>query len=265
MASVLLESFLKQKLIRPQEVLVSRRSAQALHAIKKHLKVHTTQDNQKLASSVEYLWLGIKPTQAAETLKNLGPSLSKHSLVLSMMAGVSIKSIQKLLSQPKISVIRLMPNTPTLLGQGMTGLYFPSNLSPKHQKTILKLLQATGEVYQAKQEKELDAVTALSGSGPAFIYYLAQALIEGGKQSGLSQKASQQLSYQTLQGAIAMLKQSQKNPEELIQQVVSPKGTTEAGLNYLKKHQVQKHLSQSIKAAHQRAQAIKRELESCLS
>src|SRR5262249_2652842 len=153
--------------------------------------------------------------------------LSKRSTVLSMMAGISTRTMRNLLG-PDPGLVRLMPNTPALLGAGMTGVFFPPGTATATQKSVIKILAALGEAVLVRSEARLDAVTGLSGSGPAFVYYLAQAMIDGGLHSGLKLAEARTMAYQTLLGATRMLQETQLSPEQLISQVVSKGGTTEA-------------------------------------
>lgn len=255
MAQVILEALLENKLVKPKQVWVSRRSAKALKEISQQLKVKTTQDNQQLATSCRYLWLGIKPFQAKEVLKTIRPHLNPNTIVLSMMAGVPVSFLKRNLGA-KVRCVRLMPNTPAKLGQGVTGVYFPKNLKLHEKNAIIKILESFGNVVLLKKEADFDAVTGLSGSGPAFVYALTEGMIRGGIQSGLSAQKAKHLTLQTLQGAVAMLKNTQKSPEQLIQQVVSKGGTTEAGLKVLEKHKTPQALSLAVQTAAQRSRQM---------
>ncbi len=263
MGQVILQGLLKSKLVSPKKILVSRRSSSELKKLKT-FKVATTHDNREVAQRCRWLWLGIKPFQSQEVLAEIAPQLQKGTILISMMAGISTKTL-KTFSKNKITIIRLMPNTPAMVGVGMTGIYFAGVVSPSIKKNIFKILKTMGEVLIATSEEELDAVTGLSGSGPAFVYQFTQGLIEGGIQSGLSPIKARQLALETVAGAIKMLQKTKKTPDELITQVVSKGGTTEAGLQILANAKMKASVAEAVKAAAERAEQIRKENETCTS
>lgn len=263
MAQILLRNMLERGLAQPHEVIVSRRSGAVLKKITRDFGVATSQDNRAVATHADMLWLGVKPYQARDLCREISPCLKKTSIVFSIMAGISTVFLKAHLG-PKIKVIRLMPNTPALVGAGMTGVFFSGSLSPALRRQVLKILESFGETLVVAKEKHLDAVTGLSGSGPAFIYYLVKALTEGGVRSGLSQNASSRLACQTAWGALRMLKEGRCSPETLLQQVVTPGGTTEAGLKVLEKKKVAPALQQAVLAAAQRAAHMREENDRCI-
>ncbi len=263
MAEILLRAILKSKSIKPSEILVSRNSQAALKKIARELKVHTTTDNRDIAQYCEQIWLGTKPYQAAAVLKEIAPYLTQEQTLVSMMAGISLHFL-KSHSGGKTSLLRMMPNTPCLIGEGLIGIYFPKNCKKATRTLMLSWLRNAGKISVCKREAELDAITGLSGSGVAFIYYLAQGLIEGGVQSGLSVKQAGEVARQTLIGAAQMLEESQSPPDALVAQVVSKGGTTEAGLRVLS-GAGKELLAKAVMAATRRAGEIREENDLCTS
>jgi pyrroline-5-carboxylate reductase len=174
-----------------------------------------------------------------------------------MMAGIPTSMLRKFL-QKKLPILRIMPNTPALLGQGATGVYFTPGFPRSLQKKLTLALQDLGQVVRLKNERQFDAVTGLSGSGPAFVYLVAQGFMAGGKAAGLSSEQSRSLAIQTLRGATAMLGGTGQHPNELIAQVVSKGGTTEAGLKVLKKFKVERGIQGAVVKAAKRAREIGR-------
>ncbi len=260
MAQALLQGLLHSGLAKPHEILVSRKSKPELARLKRELKVATTADNRELAASCRWIWLGIKPFQAKEVLAEISPYLKKDAVILSMLAGVSSKTLSRTLG-PGFSLIRFMPNTPALIGQGMTGVYFGAKVNSATRREALGILGALGETLEVKNEALLDAVTGLSGSGPAFVYYLAEALAEGGRQAGLKKDQARRLAFQTLRGAAELLQSTGSTPDELIAQVVSKGGTTEAGLKVLAAAKVADKVSRAVARASRRATEIKEQNE----
>ncbi len=259
MAEVLLRAMLQNNKVQKEDILLCRRSNTALKKLGKELEVATTTDAKVLTEQCRFLWIGVKPYQIAEALNGIQNHLHRDSIVLSMAAGISCKALRKYLGK-KVPIVRIMPNTPALVGEGATGIYF-SRVPSKIIQYIKQSLQTVGSIVVLSKEHQLDAVTGLSGSGPAFVYSLAEGLIQGGIASGLNPTVSRQLALQTLKGAVAMLQKTKKSPHDLIDQVVSKKGTTEAGLKILKKRRVEESLQSAVLAATHRSQALRKELE----
>lgn len=263
MAGVILRALLSAKLAKPSQILVCDKFQHPLKKVAKPLKIATTTDSREIAKKCTTFWLGVKPHQASQVLKEIRPWMNAKHTVLSMMAGISTRFLRRHLG-PGPKIIRLMPNTPALLGEGATGVYFPANISRATHRQVSQILQAMGEVEVVRREKDLDAITGLSGSGPAFVYAFAQGLVRGGVQSKLSPRMSQDLAIQTLLGAAKMLKETKEQPKKLIQQVVSKGGTTEAGLKVLKQKKLIDSVAQAVNAATHRAKTICEENEKCI-
>jgi len=262
MGQAILRGILREGLAKPSEILASRQDASALKSLAGELRIDTTTDNRFLARSCDWIWLGVKPFHAEAVLREIAPHINKKATLLSVLAGISTRTLRFHLGRGP-TLIRLMPNTPALLGAGMTGIYFPKGTPLRSKREAEKILGALGAIQQVARESELDAVTGLSGSGPAFVYLVAQGLIQGGIQSGLKPQDARTLAYQTLLGATRMLQESGRSPEELISQVVTKGGTTEAGLKVLATRKAAAALAQAVQAAAQRAAEIKEQNESC--
>lgn len=260
MAEVILRALLDKKILNSSQVRVSRQNPRELQRISRQLKVKTTTDNRELVRLSQVIWLGVKPYQAKEVLRQIAPHLSHDTIIISMMAGISTRFIQKTLGQ-RLPIIRLMPNTPAAVGSGLTGVYFNPATSPNIKKWLIQALQSIGQTALCANEKDLDAITGLSGSGVAFVYEFCRAMIQGGKKSGLSEKVAMAIAGQTLLGAAKMLQNSGREPSALIAQVVSKGGTTEAGLKTLKKHHADQAIAAAVVAATQRAKALRKENE----
>ncbi len=263
MAEAILASMLKVAKTDPKQIIVCRRNTAKLKKQAKQWRVPSTKQVKEAASQSQYIWLGVKPQQAQELLSEIASNINKSQIIISMMAGISIKTIKQAINA-NCTVIRIMPNTPAMLGHGAIGAYFPKNLQANIKNKIKKILQGMGKLEILSQEKLLDAVTGLSGSGPAFIYQIAQAMIQGAMNEGLTQKQAKSLCIQTLLGASKMLELTKKTPEQLSQAVTSKGGTTEAGLKILAKHKVFKSITLAVEQAIQRAQILRSENETCL-
>ncbi|WP_448581537.1 pyrroline-5-carboxylate reductase [Thermaurantiacus sp.] len=202
------------------------------------------------------LVLGVKPQNIAEVgraFAALGPA-GGRPLLLSMLAGVRVQTLASLFHE--LPVARIMPNLPARVGAGVTALYAPA-LAPSDRAAIDWLLAAAGETVTLEEEGRFDAVTALSGSGPAFLYRFIEALAGAGEAAGLDSDLAQTLARRTIEGAAALLAASADTPAELRQKVTSPHGTTEAGLDVLDGDGALSALMRAtVRAAAERARAL---------
>lgn len=188
------------------------------------------------AAGADIVVLAVKPYQVPTLLEQLTPTLKPSSLVISIAAGVSMAALTEALpdGQP---AIRVMPNTPALVGQGMAGIVVGPHAGDEHRETAVDLMNAVGKAVVI-EEKQMDALTALSGSGPAYLFYVAEAMIEAGVHQGLPRAEATALVNQTFVGAAAMLDGSGESATVLRERVTSPAGTTAAALRALDDHGV---------------------------
>ncbi|KAB0584594.1 pyrroline-5-carboxylate reductase [Ideonella dechloratans] len=176
---------------------------------------------------------------------------ASQALQLSIMAGIPCAAIEK--ASGSARVVRAMPNTPALIGQGMSGLYARPAVTLDERLQVEQMLAPTGQLLWVEQEAQLDAVTALSGSGPAYVFYLLEAMIQAGVELGLSAEQSRQLAQQTVAGAAALSAQSSETPEVLRQRVTSKGGTTHAAISTLEARGVKLAFVRALHAAAERA------------
>lgn len=263
MGQAILKGMLQSGLAKPAEVLVSDPSRDTLRLVQRELKVAGTLDNRQVAERCRIVWLAVKPFQAQAALRQIRDCFPPKTPLVSFVTGVSTQFLRRHLRSPDRPLIRLMPNTPCLIGDGMTGVFFGKGTPPPLKKKIMRILKNLGEVEEIFSEQDLDLVTGLSGSGPAFVYLVAQGLVAGGEKLGLKAKVARDLAYQTLLGAAGMLKQSGHSPDELIKQVATKGGTTEAGLEILKSAQVASALAGAVRRAALKAKQIREENDRC--
>ena len=204
-----------------------------------------------LRSGPNILVLGCKPQQLKE-LPEVVADFSNGMLILSIMAGTTLSRLQKTFPLAR-NIVRSMPNTPGQVGSGITGYLFASLPTEKDQKSIHKVLSSLGEVREVSMEIDIDRVTAISGSGPAYIFEFTCALEEAGKKIGLSEQLAKDLSIQTVIGAAKLMEGSGFHPEELRNRVTSPNGTTQAALESFANAQLRKIVCQAAQAAHDRS------------
>jgi len=181
--------------------------------------------------NTEYLILAIKPQGFQALSEQIAGKLTNGCVVISIMAGITLAQLRD--AFPEQYCVRAMPNTPASIGAGITGFVTDKSLGADQSDFVKTLLSSTGSAIEVKSEIEIDMVTAISGSGPAYFFYLVEALSEAGEKLGLSKEQASQLAHQTLIGAGALLAQSGETAENLRKAVTSPNGTTQAALERL--------------------------------
>lgn len=183
-------------------------------------------------SMPDIIVLAIKPQMADSVLPDLIPAVRRSTVVISLLAGQSIEHLSALLGGHDV-IVRTMPNTPAAIGLGMTALIASDGVSAAQKQDAGHLMLAVGETVWLDSQKQMDAVTAISGSGPAYVFYLAETMMSAGVSLGLSEEMALQLARQTIVGAATMMVQSDTSPSQLRRNVTSPNGTTEAALDVL--------------------------------
>jgi len=252
MAAAMIKGLLAAGLYKPDDIWVSDVDSVRLKDHKKKFRVGTTNDNTALVAGSKVIVLAVKPQIMDSVLDPLRAVASPKNLFLSIVAGISTSRIEAGLGQ-YMRVLRVMPNTPALLGKSMSVLVKGRYATPADERLGVRLLSAVGEVMAVKDERLLDAVTGLSGSGPAYVYSFAEALIAGGIASGLPGAVATELTYQTLVGAAAMLKETGQSPAALRSMVTSPGGTTFAGLGELERRGFKDAVIAAVSAATRRS------------
>lgn len=247
------------------KALVARQivSGNSLILIDKNEKALEKAKNEHLGTSThdfslleqcQVILLAVKPQSFAELASEVVPHINQDQMIISIMAGVTISTIKELLKSDKI--VRAMPNTPCMLGEGITGYYTGEGISDDQAKIVQLILSSTGDAVEVASEDAIDSVTALSGSGPAYVYLFAQNLIKSGELLGLNSEQSSVLTLQTLKGAIKMMETSNAPIQELIDAVTSKGGTTEAALQNFKNEGFENVIANSLQAAKKRAKEL---------
>jgi len=213
-----------------------------------------TEDNASVARDSETLLLAVKPQYMAAALASIAPELKADTLVVSIAAGVTLQTISDALPAGA-RVVRVMPNTPCLIGRGASGFSLGQQATPEDTELVNRVLSAVGIAFEVP-EPLLDAVTGLSGSGPAFVYTMIEALSDGGVLAGLPRPVASQLAAQTVSGAASMVLETGIHPAELREAVASPGGTTIAGLEALEKGGIRAALQAAVKAAAERSREL---------
>ena len=211
-------------------------------------------DNGAAAAAADTLVLVVKPQDMAGLLGEIAPHVAPGNLVVSLAAGITTAYLESRLPEGR-AVVRVMPNTPALVDQGMAAVSAGAHCDPSHLAEAQSLLAATGKVLEVP-EKLQDAVTAISGSGPAYIFYVVEAMIEAGVVLGMPRSTATELVVQTLFGAATMIKETGQHPTVLREQVTSPGGTTAAALRELDDHKVRAAFITAMEAAAKRSHEL---------
>ncbi|KXH85655.1 pyrroline-5-carboxylate reductase [Chryseobacterium kwangjuense] len=249
------KSFLKYELIKPEHLHLITRSQAKISKIAEDFpksRISTFEETKDL--DADLIIVAVKPQDFQHVAQNFQFTLQENQMVLSIMAGIKIEKIQKLLNHPL--VVRAMPNSPTLLGMGITGYTAANGISFSQLINVERLLNSTGRSVYLEDENLLDGVTALSGSGPAYFYYIIDAMIKAGVEMGIEENLSQLFVKQTMLGAYHLINNSDKSLEELIKDVASKGGTTEAALKTFEDKSFKEILKSGILNAEKRAKEL---------
>ena len=259
MGEALLSRLVAQKLYHPDTVLVSEPQAARREFLAEKYGVKVTSDNRAAAVASEVLLLAIKPqvfeTVAAELTEVGKTNMAKGQLpvVVSILAGVPLSRLEAAFGdQP---VIRAMPNTPATVGAGITAIAPGKTTQPNQMELAKTIFGAVGEVVEVP-EQLLDAVTGLSGSGPAYVAVMIEALTDGGVAAGLPRAIASKLALSTVLGTAQLLQQSELHPAQLKDRVTSPGGTTIAGIAHLERAGFRSALIEAVQASYRRSQEL---------
>jgi len=240
--------------ISPSAITISeKREARALELIDRY-KVSRASLSENIANC-DMILLVVKPQDMATVLEEIKPSIRKGCLVISFVAGKQIRGIADLIGTSANPVIRVMPNTPTLVGAGMAAISCCKLVTAEQREFTLGFLSAVGKVIEVDESLQ-DAVTATSGSGPAYFFRFVEAMVEGAVALGLSQEDATTLTIQTIVGAAKLLDQSGDTPTTLREKVTSPNGTTFAALNSFNDSDISGVVADAMKAARDRSQEL---------
>jgi pyrroline-5-carboxylate reductase len=255
MAGALIRGLLRAGQYEAGDVCASDAVDAQIRRLKRLHKIDVTRDNRALVRQSQTVVLAVKPQTMAAVLDEIRAEVNPRKLFVSIAAGFPLRRLEAGLGG-QARVVRVMPNTPVLVGRGISVAVAGTKAIPNDLKQTLKIFKAVGEAVSITGEDLLDAVTALSGSGPAFVYLFAESLIEGGVRGGLPQNLAAQLAYATLGGAAAMLSGSGLSSRELREMVTSPGGTTLAGLGALETHHFRDAIIAAVEAATRRAREL---------
>ena len=256
MAEALIKGILTAKLYSPENIFASDIRPERLEFLVKEYGVQPAYSNAALAAAVNILVLSVKPQNMAEALQSIKENVKPDTLVISIAAGIKIANITAVLGD--VAVVRVMPNTPALIGEGAAALFANDKAKPMLEKAKL-IFSAVGEAVVVDDEGLIDAVTAVSGSGPAYYFLLMEEMIKAAGQLGLPDDVAKTLVLQTAKGAALLAADADKraeSPAELRRKVTSPGGTTEAALKVFASNKFSQLVTAALKAACDRSREL---------
>lgn len=267
MAEAVARGLIARAVIAPNRITFLNRSDKArLEALtERYGTVGTNEASEKeeaLRTSPVVI-LAMKPKDAAEALHQLGALIGPDTMVVSMIAGLSIGTLRSLLGRPEQPVVRTMPNTSSSVGLGVTGISYSEGLSDEQRRTARVLFEAVGLVVETEEDK-IDNLTGISGSGPAYVYYMMEALVEAAKIGGLTDEQAREMTIQTVLGAAQMVRETGEEPAELRRKVTSPNGATQAAIEKLDQSDFYGAVVRAAQRCSERSAEMGRELENKL-
>jgi pyrroline-5-carboxylate reductase len=254
MGGILLQAFLKNNLLLPDQISATVQHADRAQALSAQYGVEVSTDNLRAAQNADVILLGVKPTQVPTLVAEIAPALTSEKVLLSFAASVKTKAIEHAASCD-LAVIRAMPNTPAMLAAGITALC-PGRFVTPEQMTVAQRIFSTVGRTVVVDEKHMDAVTGLSGSGPAFMYIVIEALAEAGVNVGLPRDVATLLAAQTVYGSARMVLETGYHPALLKDQVTTPAGCTVDGILELEEGGLRVTLIKAVKRATMRAKEL---------
>ena len=254
MAEAILSGVLDKGLAAPGSICVGEPVSGRREYLSELYGVQTTDDNSHAAATADLVVLAVKPQQLGDVFGELRGRLSSSQAALSIVAGATMKSIARGLDHR--AVIRVMPNTPAQVGQGMSVWTASPEVSTRHEEAARTILRSLGEELYVSEEKYLDMATALSASGPAYVFLFLESLIDAGVYLGLTRDMAQALALQTVLGSAALAKSSGRHPAELRNMVTSPGGTTAEALLSMEDDGLRGAIINGVIAAHEKAMEL---------
>jgi len=269
MGEAFIGALIRSEISKPDDLLISDLNLERVDHLRKKYSVNIAKNNFQLFQQSEIIILAVKPQLMEPVVSKLTetaeyPSLSGPKMIISIAAGVRIEKLETLfypslgnISPETMPIIRVMPNTPALVLSAMSGMCGNRYATPENMKTAKIILEAMGSVVVVA-EKEMDAITAVSGSGPAYAFFLAESMIEAGIRLGFDPKTAVTLTIKTIEGALKLMQENKESPEMLRKKVTSPGGTTEAAFQVLNAYRVKEVIIEAISKAAERSRELSR-------
>lgn len=255
MGEALIKGLLASKKITPAQILVADKVKERLAYITEHYEAKVFSKNFEVAKGADIIILAVKPNDMKPALQEIGSDLNKDKLLISIAAGVTMDFILGCLPH-HVSLIRVMPNTPALVLEGAIGICPGQGVSKEDKDIAAQIFEAVGKIVIIENEDLMDAVTGLSGSGPAYVFLILEALSDAGVRVGLPRKTANLLAMQTVLGSSKLAMETGKHFGELKDMVTSPGGTTIAGLEKLEEGSIRAAIIKAVEAATKRSKEL---------
>lgn len=255
MAEAIVRGLTNEKLVAPERIsMLNRQNKERLNELNERYGVQTIvqgSSNEDYLRGADIVFLMMKPKDAAEAIAAIKPLASPKQLFISVIAGLSISAIEKLLGG-EASVVRAMPNTSSTIGLGATGISYSPSVTPQ-QRALTEAIFSSVGINAIVDESLQQAITGVSGSGPAYVYYFMESMIASAVELGLTQTAAKELVVQTVLGAAEMVRNTGEEPAELRRKVTSPNGTTQAAIELMDENRFTETISKAVHRSAERA------------
>jgi len=255
MGTALLKGVLSSNTIEKEKTVIYDVREEVIKNRIQEFNVKAVGSNTELVQQVKFIIIAVKPQNIDSVLEEIGPKLSEDQILISIAAGVTLDYIKKFIGK-NIGLVRVMPNTPALVGEGASAIAHNKNITENDLKYVKKILNSVGKVVEL-EEKHIDAVTGLSGSGPAYVFIIIEALADGGVKMGLPRNIALKLAAQTVLGSAKMVIETGMHPGELKDMVASPGGTTITALHEIEKGKLRATLISAVEAATLKSKSMK--------
>jgi len=253
MAEAIVKGAIDNDVLEPEKIIVADPVAER-RVLFEQLGCATAEQNTSVIENAAQIMIAVKPQIFPDVAEQLKAADPERQIVISIMAGLRTQKIVDAVGRP-LRIVRVMPNTPLLAGQGMSAIARGEHANAGDELLAMQIFQAAGEAVEL-EETDMDAVTAVTGSGPAYVFYLAEAISEAARSLGLKADVADLLTQQTILGAATLMKKSDDPPAELRRKVTSPGGTTQAALEHMEEQQVRQHIMQAVRAAADRSKEL---------
>lgn len=262
MAEAMIAGLIGQKMTSAKRLIAAGPRSERLEELETRYKIQTTTDNAAAARQAGIVVLSVKPQRLSDVLAGLQGSIEQHALVLSIVAGATIAKVGDGLNHQ--AIVRCMPNTPAQIGEGITVWTAASSVTEEQRKLARQILTALGEEEFVEEESYLDMATALSGTGPAYVFLFMEAMVDAGVHLGFPRRLAEKLVAKTVRGSVDFYthRSDPLHLASLRNQVTSPAGTSAAALYYLEKAGFRTAISRAIWAAYERSQQLGGEAKS---
>lgn len=258
MATAIIKGLLASELFDSSKVIASEPNVPFAQSVSNELGIKVFSDNTLLAKQADIILLAVKPFVVKDVLEQISDFVDESKLIVSIAAGISSRRLEEMLGK-KARIIKVMPNTPALLTCGASAVCQGENATYEDFQLVKKIFESVGKVVEA-DEKDIDAITGVSGSGPAFYYYIIDEIAKAGEKLGLDYKTALTLSAQTALGAARMILETGSNPEQLINNVTTPGGTTAEGNKVLRESNISEILFETVHKTAEKSEMMSKQL-----